>query len=459
MAGPFGRFGALLDIPGARPQSVFGLLGRAPASMLSVGFVAAAATAGPGGYALGGLAAGAFALGSAAGGPLFGRLADRRGQREVGRPLALVSAAAALLAVVSLLAVGATPLLVVLAGAAGLTQPNVGAFARVRWAALLDRHDEATTAQALESVIDEATFLVGPAAVALLAGVAFDGFPIALSAVFLIIGAFGITSSLVLPAPPSHAPEAASASGRARRPEFPAGLGLLAAVLVLGAALGAVQVLQFAYCQALALENGAALVYVVNSGASLIGALVVGALAFRTPARRRFTLALFGYAIGLVPTALVNGYLPFVVASVVSGIAIAPTFVQANAVVGEETPPRIRTASFAVLGSATVLGISVGSALAGQAVAAFGGDAARGILVPLAALCAVVAVLADLTHRRRVVDPQPDPAELAVEGHLAPAPIPPQLAPLAAHEHEHEHGHEHGHGAPDATRSVPDDRG
>jgi MFS family permease len=402
--------------------------------MLSVGFVAAAATAGPAGYALGGLAAGAFALGSAAGGPLFGRLADRRGQREVGRPLALVSAAAALLAVVSLLAMGATPLLVVLAGAAGLTQPNVGAFARVRWAALLDRHDQATTAQALESVIDEATFLVGPAAVALLAGVAFDGFPIVLAAGLLVVGAFGVTSSLVLPPPPRHPADPSGA--RQLRPEFPAGAGLLAAVLALGAALGAVQVLQFAYCQALGLEGGAALVYVVNSGASLIGALVVGAIAFRTPARRRFTLALIGYAVGLAPSALVDGYAPFVVASVVSGIAIAPTFVQANAVVGEETPPRIRTASFAVLGSATVLGISVGSALAGQAVAAVGGEAARGILIPLAALCAVAAVLADVTHRRRVVDAEPDPAALAVEAHLVPAPTPPQLAPLAAQEHD-----------------------
>src|SRR5690349_10122890 len=417
--------------------------------MLSVGFVAAAATAGPAGYALGGLAAGAFALGSAAGGPLFGRLADRVGQREVGRPLALVSAAAALLAVVSLLALGATPLLVVLAAAAGLTQPNVGAFARVRWAALLDRHDEATTAQALESVIDEATFLVGPAAVALLAGVAFDGFPIALAAALLVVGAFGVTSSLVLPPPPRHPPEP-SAPGRRFLPEFPAGFGLLAAVLVLGAALGAVQVLQFAYCQALGLEGGAALVYVVNSGASLIGALVVGAIAFRTPARRRFTLALIGYAIGLAPTALVDGYAPFVVASLVSGIAIAPTFVQANAVVGEETPPRIRTASFAVLGSATVLGISVGSAVAGQAVASVGGEAARGILIPLAAACAVGAIVADVTHRRRVVDAAPDPAELAVEAHLTPAPTPPQLAPLAVHERQ-------AAGAGDESADAPDD--
>ena len=46
MASGLGAFGALLSYPGGLVQSVFGLLGRAPGAMLSVGFVAAAAAAG-----------------------------------------------------------------------------------------------------------------------------------------------------------------------------------------------------------------------------------------------------------------------------------------------------------------------------------------------------------------------------------------------------------------------------
>ena len=247
MAGPFAAFSALLAFPGGRPQAIFGLMGRAPGAMLTVGFVAAASSVGGNaGYALGGLAAGAYSLSAAVAGPSIGRLADRHGQRRVGRPLSVVSAGASMLAVVSLLTLGATPLIVLLAGIAGATQPNVSAFARVRWAAILHDRHVAATAQALESVIDEMTFLIGPALVAILATVWFDGLPIALAAGFLVVGSFVVTSSACLPEPTPH-PEAGS--GSTLRPEFPAGPGLLASVLFLGAALGAAQVLQLAYCR------------------------------------------------------------------------------------------------------------------------------------------------------------------------------------------------------------------
>lgn len=411
--------------------------------MLSVGFVAAASGAGgDAGYALGGLAAGIYALGNAFGGPTVGRLADRLGQRRVGRPLALASAGAAVLAVLSLAIVGPTPLIVVLAAVAGATQPNVSAFARVRWAAILD-HDDAVAAQALESIIDETTFLLGPPIVALLAGVWFHGLPIVIASVFLVVGAFGTTSRLALPIPPPH-PEAAG--GSRWRPEFPAGPGLLLAVLLLGGALGAAQVLQLAYCASLGMGGGAALVFFVNSGASLVGAILVGGMAWRRPARQRFSIALLGYAVGLLPSALVSGYWPFVAASLLSGAAIAPTFVQANALVAEATPARVRTAAFALLGSATGLGIALGAAAGGQAVSLAGGDRARLLLLPLAVGCAVGAAVVDVVHRRGAA------AALAARGaqaamaegdaglHLAPedgapqvpAPAPPPF-PAASH--------------------------
>ena len=400
MAKPLGAFGSLLAYPGGRFQAFFGLLGRAPGSMLSVGYVAAAASVGgEAGYALGGLAAGAYSLASAIAGPTIGRLADRHGQRQVGRPLAVVSALTSVAAIVSLQVFGATPLLVVFAAAAGLTQPNVSAFARVRWAAILRDRDTAATAQALESIIDETTFLLGPPIVALLAGVWFSGLPIALASALLVIGTAVVTSSVCLPEP---APHPSTSSGFQIRTEFPAGRGLLASVLLLGGALGAAQVLQLAYCNALGQGGGAALVFFVNSGASLIGAVIVGGMTWRMPARHRFTIALFVYAVALLPSAIVSGYWPFVVASALSGMAIAPTFVQANAVVAEETPARARTAAFALVGSSTGLGIALGAAFAGWAVSQVGGDQARLLLVPVAIGAAVTVVLADIGHRRRV---------------------------------------------------------
>jgi MFS family permease len=429
MAGPLGSFRSLLAHPGGLAQSVFGLLGRAPGAMLSVGFVAAASSAGgDAGYALGGLAAGSYSLASAVAGPTLGRLADQRGQRRIGVPFALVSAMASIAAVLSLLTLGASWLLVPLAAIAGGSQPNVGAFARVRWAALLHDRDRATSAQALESIIDELTFLIGPPLVALLAGVWFDGLPIALAAALLLVGIGGLTSRLGLPTP---APHPVSSGASRWRTEFPAGRGLLVSVLLMGGVLGAIQVLQLAYCRFIGLAEGAALVFFVNSGLSLMGALAVGAIAWRTPVRRRFTIALIVYAVAVLPSAIVTGYLPFVLASALAGVAIAPTFVQVNAVIAEETPARVRTAAFALVASAAGLGIALGAALAGWVISQAGGDEARLILVPLAAMTALAGIVADAVHHTHKVDEPPTPLEPELEAPMVPAPAPPPFPPGA----------------------------
>ncbi len=398
------RFPTAFDGPlaqaGGPSLIAFGLVGRAPMAMLSVAFVASAASANPEtGYALGGAAAGAYAVATAVVGPVIGRIADRRGQLPLARVLAIACGLVGALAVASLLVLGATPLLIPLAALVGATQPNIGAFTRARWAALHERIDGLDSAQALESINDEMSFLIGPAAVALLATVGFVGLPIAVALSLLILGAFGITSRWSLPAPPPHP----DGGGATWRPGFPAGFGVLLSVGALGAALGAVQVLQLAYCSSLGLTEGAALVYVVNSGASLIGAIVVGARSWRMPVRRRFTLAMLVYAVGVVPSALVDGYGPFVIASVVSGAAIAATFIQSNAFVAEVTPAHSRTSSFAILVSATAIGIAVGAALAGSTITAAGADDARLILVPLAFVAAATAVL---TERRPADQPE-----------------------------------------------------
>ncbi len=398
MARPFATYRLLLATPGGIAQSVFGLLGRAPGAMLSVAFVASASLAGgDAGYALGGLAAGVFALAGAVGGPALGRLADHHGQARIGMPFALVSVVAMLLAVASLLAWGASWALIPCAAVAGATIPSIGSYARVRWAAILPDQASVQSAQALESIIDEVAFLVGPAMVALLTGLAFPGLPIVLAAVFLVAGVAGGMSRLALPVPPPHP----SASGSVlHRPEFPAGTAILAATLVMGVALGVIQVLQLAYTRVVANGEAAALVFFVNSGASLLGAIFVGARQWRMPTRRRLTIALVVYGAAILPTALVSGYGPFVIASAMSGMGIAPTFVQLNAIIAEETPARIRTTAFGLAASATVLGIAFGAALGGWVTSEVGGDAARAVLLPLAVLTAAAGIIADVTHRR-----------------------------------------------------------
>jgi len=101
------------------------------------------------------------------------------------------------------------------------------------------------------------------------------------------------------------------------------------------------------------------------------------------------------YAIGVIPSALVDGYWQFVIASTLSGIAIAPTFIQSNALVAEVTSAHSRTSAFTVLVSASAVGIAFGAAVAGLAITSVGADIARLILLPLAGCAATAAIVTD----------------------------------------------------------------
>lgn len=384
-----------LEQPGGLPLVIFGFIGRAPVAMLSIGFVASAAAADSKmGYATGGAAAAAFSLAGALFGPAIGRAVDQHGQLPLARALAVVASLAAVLAVGSLHIDGASPLFIPLAALVGAAQPNIGSLTRSRWAALAERVPNLESAQALESINDEVSFLIGPAAVALLAPLGFIGLPIIVAMVLSVVGALGITSKWSLPEPRPHS------YGVSRLLVFPAGMGVLLSVGALGGALGAAQVLQLAYCTTLGFPQGAALVYLVNSGASLIGAILVGAQIWITPVRQRFTFAMLVYAIGVIPSVFVVGYWQFVVASTVSGIAIAATFIQSNALVAEVTLAHSRTSSFTVLVSASAVGIAFGAAVAGLAITSVGADSARLILLPLAGSAAATAMITDVCGPR-----------------------------------------------------------
>ena len=118
-----------------------GLFARLPLAMLTLGTLTLA-TSVTGSYAVGGAAAGAVGIGSAVGAPILGWLADRLGQR----PVLLISAVLNVVAVLAVIAtaylipgvhdVGAAWGVIAAALAAGLSCPQVGPLARVRWMAL-----------------------------------------------------------------------------------------------------------------------------------------------------------------------------------------------------------------------------------------------------------------------------------------------------------------------------------
>ena len=107
--------------------------------------------------------AGSLAAGSGVGAPVQGRLVDRFGQRRVLPPLALVHAAALGLLVLTTELGAPTAVLVLFGLLAGFAIPPTSSVLRSMWPSLLrDRPHLLQPAYALDSVLIELIFILGP---------------------------------------------------------------------------------------------------------------------------------------------------------------------------------------------------------------------------------------------------------------------------------------------------------
>ena len=114
-----------------------------------------------GSFAAAGVVTGVYAIALGVGGPLLGRLVDRRGQTSV--LLASASVAATLLVAIAVLPAGASlGVLVALAAGIGLATPPVGACLRSQLPALLSDPGAVRGAYALEASVVELTYIFGP---------------------------------------------------------------------------------------------------------------------------------------------------------------------------------------------------------------------------------------------------------------------------------------------------------
>ncbi|MDP9258719.1 MAG: MFS transporter, partial [Actinomycetota bacterium] len=118
----------LISSPGALRILAISIVARLPLAMLGIALLVHSVHL-TGSYAAAGIVSGANAVALGVGGPLLGKLVDRRGQTTV---LILGGCASgALLGAMALLPVGAPlPLLVALAVAMGLAVPPLGACVR-----------------------------------------------------------------------------------------------------------------------------------------------------------------------------------------------------------------------------------------------------------------------------------------------------------------------------------------
>jgi MFS family permease len=361
-----GGYLAVLRIPGALRFCVAGAIGRFPMAMFGLGslLLIAAIT---GRYGLAGIVAAAGSVGYAVTAPLLARLADRLGQRRVLRPMAVIFSAATAGFVAAAELRAPLGVLLVTGALAGASMPSLGSMVRTRWSALLDGSPQRLgTAYALESVVDEMIFIIGPAVVTLLATEVQPAAGVVTAAVLCLGGSLALAAQVgTEPAPHPH--RAARLPGESRLPA--AGLVTLAPAFVfLGSMFATIDLSTVAFAQEHGHKPLAGFILGTYALGSATGGIWYGSRQWRAPLERRFAITLCMTVAAVATFWSLPGLLPLDVVIFFSGLTIAPTLIAGFGLIERQAVPGRRTEGMTWLSSGIGFGVAGGSAVAGHIV-------------------------------------------------------------------------------------------
>jgi MFS family permease len=401
--GPGGYF-ALLRTPGAARFCVSGMIGRAPMSMFGLGTVLLI-SASTGRYALAGLVSGAGSIGYAASAPQVARLADRFGQHRVLRPLIAFFGIACVVFVTCAELKAPIWVLIITGCLAGSSMPSLGSMVRARWSALLRDPAALHAAFSLESVVDEMTFVIGPALVTVLA-TAVPPAGVLLCMVLSVSGTlfFAAQRQTEPPVRPrareAGAGESAPAARTRRAGRLPAP-GLLTMTplyLCLGAMFASIDLSTVDFAELHGHKPLAGFILGTYALGSAIGGLWYGSRAWRAPLARRFTLTLLLTVAGVATFWTQPSLISLDAGMLVAGLTISPTLIAGYGLIERQAPRARRTEAMTWLSSSIAVGVAVGSSICGRIIDTAGPRWSYGF----AALVGVAAVATCLLGRRRL---------------------------------------------------------
>jgi MFS family permease len=377
-------YAEIFAIPRAWRFSVAGIIGRMPMSMYGLGTVLLI-SAGTGRYALAGTVSAAGALGAAVCAPQLGRLIDRLGQHRVLVPVCVTFAlaVAGLTAAVTLHAPDWTLFACGIAG--GATIPQTGPMARARWSALLAGSPRLHTAFSVESVADELCFMIGPAAVTLLATQVHPAAGVGCAALCALIGSLWFASQRSTEPPVSAArtsaagtgPAAArrarpAASGRRAWLAAPALVVLLPVYVFIGTMFVTIDLSTVDFATRLGHKPLAGLILGCYALGSATGGLWYGSRTWRAPASRRLAVTLALTVAGVCTFWAMPDLLVLAAVIYLCGLTIAPTLIAGYSVVALSARPGRATEAMTWLSTGIEVGLACGATAAGFILDAFG---------------------------------------------------------------------------------------
>jgi len=417
-------YAEIFAIPRAWRFSVAGIIGRMPMSMYGLGTVLLI-SAGTGRYGLAGSVSAAGSIGGAMCAPQFGRLTDRIGQHRVLIPVCVTFAlsVAGLSAAVTLHAPDWTLFLCGITG--GATMPQTGPMARARWSVLLAGSPRLHTAFSLESVADEVCFVLGPAAVTVLATQVHPAAGVGTAALCALLGSLWFASQRSTEPPvvagtsapsesssgssPGSSPGRLRRAGRRRRLAAPGLVVLVPMYLFLGAMFVGVDLSTVAFATHFGHKALAGFIlgcYALGSG---IGGLWYGSRTWHAPASRRLAVTLPLTVAGVCTFWAMPNLLVLTLVIFLCGMTIAPTLIAGFSLLESTALPGRTTEAMAWLSTGISVGVACGSTAVGFVLDAFGARWGYAF----AAAAGVTAALIYLGGLRRVSASPAAPASAA----------------------------------------------
>ncbi|WP_053151607.1 MFS transporter [Pseudomonas sp. P97.38] len=363
MANPYRE---LFNAPGSLGFVLAGMVARMPISMTGIGLITMLSQL-QGGYGLAGAVAATFALATAFCAPQVSRLVDRFGQGRVLPIAALLGGGALALLLLCTRLQAPQWTLFVFAALAGC-MPSMSAMVRARWTELYRGQPQLRTAYALESVLDEVCFIVGPP---LSVGLCVVAFPEAGPLASVLALALGVTAFVLQRGtePPVHPHQAQHQGSIIASGDV---LLLLLLMMAMGTIVGVVDVVSVAFAQQQGQPAAASIVLSVYAFGSCLAGLAFGALRSKLPLPLLFLYGGAGTGLTTLPLLLASNITGLSVAMFIAGLSFAPTLIVAMALVERLVPPARLTEGLTWLVTGLSIGVAIGAAGSGWLVDTFG---------------------------------------------------------------------------------------
>ena len=408
---PLQPYAEIFRIPGAWRFSAAAVIGRMPMSMFGLGTVLLISAA-TGKYGVAGTVSAVGSLGYAFTSPRLARLMDARGQRRVLLPLLTVFAVATAVLIVAVQLGLPTWAFFAPGAIAGAAMPSLGTLVRARWSVLLTGSPRLHAAFSFESVADELCFVIGPAAVTLLATEVFPASGVGVAALLCVLGTLWFAAQRGTE--PVVVPPGKTAAGKAARVRGAAAPGLVVLVpvyLLLGAMFVSIDLSTVAFAQHFGHKPLAGFILGTYAFGSATGGLWYGSRQWRGSGERRFALTLTLTVLGVATFWAQPNLVTLTCGIYLCGLTIAPTLIAGFSLLEAQARPGRRTEAMSWLSSGIAVGLAAGASVVGFVIDAHGPRFGYAF----AALCGAASAATCLVGLRR----------------LRPAAMPAPAAPAA----------------------------